>query len=92
VNAFPEETVRLWSLAKSERWVEARELYRWFTPVLHLDCHVKLVQYIKLAQAMAGLGAETVRAPRMTLVGEERDRISAVIQRALDARARLAAE
>jgi len=92
VNAFPEETVRLWTLAKSERWVEARELYRWFTPVLHLDCHVKLVQYIKLAQAMAGLGAETVRAPRMTLVGEERDRIGAIIQRALDARAKLAAE
>lgn len=92
VNAFPEETVRLWSLAKTERWIEARELYRWFTPLLHLDCHVKLVQYIKLSQAMTGLGAETVRAPRMTLAGEERDRVSAVVQRALDARAKLAAE
>ena len=25
------------------------EVYRWYTPLLHLDTHVKLVQYIKLA-------------------------------------------
>lgn len=86
VNAFPEETVRLWSLAKAGRWEEARALYRWFSPVLHLDCHVKLVQYVKLAQAMCGLGAETVRAPRMVLEGGERTRVTAVIQAAIDAR------
>jgi hypothetical protein len=28
-------------------WEEARALYRWFTPLLHLDTHRKLVQYIK---------------------------------------------
>jgi 4-hydroxy-tetrahydrodipicolinate synthase len=86
VNAFPEETVQLWSLAKKGRWEEARALYRWFAPVLHLDCHVKLVQYIKLAQAMCGLGTETVRAPRMVIEGEERERITAIIQAAIDAR------
>jgi 4-hydroxy-tetrahydrodipicolinate synthase len=86
VNAFPEETVRLWSLAKAGRWEEARVLYRWFAPVLHLDCHVKLVQYIKLAQAMCGLGTETVRAPRMVIEGEERERVTAIIQAAIDAR------
>jgi hypothetical protein len=63
VNAYPHETMQLWALATAGRYEEARELYRWFMPMLHLDCHVKLVQYIKLAQAMAGLGSETVRAP-----------------------------
>jgi 4-hydroxy-tetrahydrodipicolinate synthase len=92
VNAFPEESVRLWDLAAAGRWAEARDLYRWFTPLLHLDVHVKLVQYIKLAQAMAGLGTETTRAPRLALEGEERKRIAAIIQTGLDARPRLAAE
>ncbi|MFQ6017876.1 MAG: dihydrodipicolinate synthase family protein [Kiloniellaceae bacterium] len=92
VNAFPEESLRLWDLAGAGRWAEARALYRWFMPVLHLDTHVKLVQYIKLAQAMAGLGTETVRAPRLPLEGEERARVSAIIRQALDSRPKLAAE
>ena len=92
VNAFPQETMRFWALATAGRYGEARDLYRWFMPVLHLDCHVKLVQYIKLAQAMAGLGSETVREPRMTLEGEERRRVADVVQRALDSRPKLAAE
>ena len=92
VNAFPEESVHLWDLAAADRWTEARTLYRWFTPLLHLDVHVKLVQYIKLAQAMAGLGTETTRAPRLALESEERKRIAAIIQTGLDARPRQAAE
>ena len=92
VNAFPHETVQLWRLVASGRWEEARSLYRWFTPALHLDCHVKLVQYIKLAQAMAGLGSETVRSPRMTLEGAEREHVSAIVQAALASRPGQAAE
>ncbi|HEY5598098.1 MAG TPA: dihydrodipicolinate synthase family protein [Kiloniellales bacterium] len=92
VNAFPHETMRLWRLATAGHWAEARDLYRWFTPVLHLDCHVKLVQYIKLAQAMAGLGSETVRAPRLPLAGDERQRIADIVQQALESRSSLAAE
>ena len=92
VNAFPHETVRLWKLIAAGRWEEARTLYRWFTPALHLDCHVKLVQYIKFAQAMAGLGTETVRAPRMTLEGAERQKVTDIVQRALDSRPKAAAE
>ena len=92
VNAFPEESLRLFELASAGHLDDARKLYRWFMPLLHLDCHVKLVQYIKLAQAMAGLGSETVRAPRMILEGAERERIAAIIQAGLDARPRLAAE
>lgn len=86
VNAFPEETLQLWSLAVQGRYAEALELYRWFTPVLHLDCHPKLVQYIKLAQAMCGHGSETCRAPRLALEGKERTRITALIQQAIDTR------
>lgn len=92
VNAFPHETMRLWRLAAAGRWAEARELYRWFTPVLHLDCHVKLVQYIKLAQAMTGLGSETVRAPRLPLVGDERQHVTDIVRQALESRPKLAAE
>ena len=54
-------------------------MYRWFTPLLHLDTHVKFVQYIKLAVQECGFGAEWVRAPRLPLVGEERRRILRII-------------
>ena len=91
VNAFPAESLRLWDLAVAGKWEQARTLYRWFTPLLHLDTDVKLVQYIKLAQAMAGLGSETVRHPRMILEGAERERVQALIQEALDSRAKQAA-
>lgn len=90
VNAFPEESVALWRLATSGRWQEAVRLYRWFTPLLHLDTHVKLVQYIKLAMAETGLGTETVRPPRLPLVGEEREEILSIIRQAIRNRPTLA--
>ncbi len=74
VNSFPAEGVRLFELTRAGRIEEARDLYRWFMPLLHLDVHKKLVQYIKLANQMTGMGAEWVRAPRLPLVGEERAR------------------
>ena len=86
VNAFPEETVALYQLAKAGRVEEARELYRWFTPLLHLDVSTKLVQNIKLAEAMVGLGTEPVRPPRLPLAGEERERVQEVITQALETR------
>jgi 4-hydroxy-tetrahydrodipicolinate synthase len=92
VNAFPAESVRLFALAAAGRTAEALPLYRWFMPLLHLDCHSKLVQYIKLANQMTGLGSEWVRAPRLPLAGEERDRIAAVIQQAIDNRPALTAQ
>ena len=66
---FPDENRALWDLATAGRWEEARELYRWYTPLLHLDTKVKLVQYIKLAMAETGLGSEMVRAPKLPLGG-----------------------
>ena len=86
VNAFPAENRLLWDLATSGRYEEALKIYRWYTPLLHLDTHVKLVQYIKLAMAETGLGSETVRAPRLPLVGEERERILTVIRQAIRTR------
>jgi 1-pyrroline-4-hydroxy-2-carboxylate deaminase len=80
VNAFPAENRLLWDLATAGRWEQAREVYRWYTPILHLDTHVKLVQYIKLAQQECGMGSEVVRAPRLPLAGEERQRILAIIR------------
>jgi 4-hydroxy-tetrahydrodipicolinate synthase len=77
--AFPRENQRFWELTRRGAWQEARELYRWFTPLLHLDTHVKFVQYIKLMVQECGLGAEWVRAPRLPLVGEERRQILQII-------------
>jgi dihydrodipicolinate synthase/N-acetylneuraminate lyase len=86
VNAFPAENRLLWDLATASRWDEALEVYRWYTPLLHLDTHVKLVQYIKLAQQECGLGSELVRAPRLPLVGEERERVLAIIRQGIETR------
>jgi dihydrodipicolinate synthase/N-acetylneuraminate lyase len=83
VNAFPAESRRLWDLAKSGRWDDARKLYRWFTPLLHLDTHVKLVQYIKLVMQECGIGSEHVRPPRLPIAGEERERILALAKTAI---------
>jgi 4-hydroxy-tetrahydrodipicolinate synthase len=86
VNAFPAETRLLWDLAISGRHEEALQVYRWFTPLLHLDTHGKLVQYIKLAMAETGLGSEMVRSPRLPLVGAEREAIVAIIRKAIRTR------
>jgi 4-hydroxy-tetrahydrodipicolinate synthase len=79
VNAFPNETAAIYELVRSGKIEEATKIYRWFMPLLELDIHSKLVQYIKLAQAQTGLGTEFVRAPRLVLEGEERKRILKII-------------
>jgi 1-pyrroline-4-hydroxy-2-carboxylate deaminase len=86
VNAFPDENRLLWDLATAVRWEEAVKVYRWYTPLLHLDTHPKLVQYIKLAMAETGLGPETVRAPRLPLAGREREEVLAIIRQAIKTR------
>lgn len=80
VDAFPKETVVMYNLVKSGKMVEAIALYRWFMPLLELDIHPKLVQYIKLAAVHTGIGTEYVRAPRLPLVGEEREQVLKVIR------------
>ncbi|HEY8937676.1 MAG TPA: dihydrodipicolinate synthase family protein [Cyclobacteriaceae bacterium] len=80
VCAFPRETVAIYKLVKAGRIEEAAEINRWFMPLLELDTFSKLVQYIKLAEAEAGIGTETVRPPRLPLIGEERKAILKVIR------------
>jgi dihydrodipicolinate synthase/N-acetylneuraminate lyase len=79
VCAFPAETVAIYRLLKAGRIEEAIAIYRWFMPVLELDIVPKLVQYIKLAEVQTGIGSEYVRAPRLTLVGKERESVLSVI-------------
>ncbi len=86
VCAFPRETVALYRLIKAGRHQEALNLYRWFLPVLELDVSTKLVQNIKLAESLTGLGNEYVRPPRLPLIGPERERVMDILQRALDTR------
>lgn len=79
VCAFPKETVTIFNLVKAGKIEEAAKIYRWFMPLLELDIHPKLVQYIKLAETQAGIGSETVRAPRLVLEGKERAEILKII-------------
>lgn len=83
VCAFPKETVAIYNLVMEGRIKEAVEINRWFMPLLELDTFPKLVQYIKLAEAEVGLGTETVRAPRLTLTGSERENVLKIIRDAL---------
>lgn len=89
VCAFPKETVALYKLTKAGKIDEALKIYRWFLPLLELDIHPKLVQYIKLAEQEVGLGSEFVRAPRLTLIGEERERVLKVIREGIATRPKL---
>jgi dihydrodipicolinate synthase/N-acetylneuraminate lyase len=77
--AFPNENQYFWELTRAGKWDEARAIYRWFTPLLHLDVSTKFVQYIKLAVQETGLGKEWIRAPRLMLKGEERKRVLKII-------------
>jgi 4-hydroxy-tetrahydrodipicolinate synthase len=86
VCAFPKETVAIYELINKGRISEALQIYRWFMPLLELDIHPKLVQYIKLAETMTGIGSEYVRAPRLVLEGAERDRIVSVIEAGINSR------
>jgi 4-hydroxy-tetrahydrodipicolinate synthase len=79
VCAFPAETVAVFKLVKAGRIEEAINIYRWFMPLLELDIHSKLVQYIKLAESKTGIGSEFVRRPRLILEGAERQRIENII-------------
>jgi len=84
-NAWPAACVRLFELGRDGRFEEARALYRAMTPAFHLDTHVKLVQYIKLAEHLVYGAPEWVRAPRLPLAGEERERVTAVIRATIEA-------
>lgn len=83
VDAFPRETVAIYRLVKVGRIEEALTIYRWFLPILELDISPQLVQNIKLAEVMEGIGTEYVRAPRHILVGAERERVINILEEGL---------
>ena len=84
-NAWPAECVRIFELCAAQRYDEARKLYHILTPSFHLDTHVKLVQYIKLAEHLVYGAPEWTRAPRLPLVGEERAHVVRTVQAAMRA-------
>lgn len=86
VCAFPAETVAIYELQRVGRIQEALEIYRWFLPLLELDINPKLVQNIKLAEVYTGIGTENVRAPRLSLIGAEREHVINVIENGLKTR------
>ncbi|GGJ29701.1 dihydrodipicolinate synthase family protein [Deinococcus roseus] len=86
VNAFPEESVRLYNLSMAGRWEEARPLYEWFLPLLRLDTVVKFVQYIKFVQEEVGMGSARVRPPRLELNASEVAYARGLLQKALQER------
>jgi 4-hydroxy-tetrahydrodipicolinate synthase len=82
-NAFPQEGETLFRLAKAGRYEEARTLYEWFMPLLHLDARPDLVQCIKLCEAIMGRGSELTRPPRLALNAQERAEVEGVMDKAL---------
>ncbi len=89
VNALPAESVKLVELGKAGKIAEAMELYRWFLPLLRLDCVPEFVQLIKLVQQEVGMGSEVVRLPRQPMQGTAREEALAIIREALAHRPRL---
>jgi 4-hydroxy-tetrahydrodipicolinate synthase len=90
VCAFPTETVAIYELMRSGRVEEARDVYRWFMPLLHLDVSNRFVQNIKLVEHMVRGTATTVRGPRLELAGEELAAVKKTVSAALASRPNLA--
>ncbi|MGD8385383.1 MAG: dihydrodipicolinate synthase family protein [Lysobacterales bacterium] len=86
VAAFPHETVRLYQLMRDGRWDEARVLYDWFLPLLHLDVGPKFVQQIKLVEQIMGVGSARVRPPRLELTENEAEQVAVIVEQALASR------
>ena len=89
VDAFPAETVAIYRLVKAGRIEEALKIHRWFLPILELDISPQLVQNIKLAEVMTGIGTEHVRRPRQILQGKERKRVIKILEEGLKTRPKL---
>ena len=88
-NVFPKESVAIFNLAEQGKFQQAREIWRWFLPLLRLDTISTLVQCIKYAEQLAGRGSERVRAPRLPLIGEERTYVEKLFNEAMANRPKL---
>ena len=86
VDAFPEETVAIYTYCKVGEWDKATAVFRWFLPLLELDISPQLVQNIKLCEVATGLGTGYVRPPRKQLTGKAHEHVQGIIQTALASR------
>ena len=86
VDAFPEETLAIYTYCKRGEVEKARSIFRWFLPLLELDISPQLVQNIKLCELATGLGTGYVRAPRLPLKGIELKRVQNIIKNSLSNR------
>jgi dihydrodipicolinate synthase/N-acetylneuraminate lyase len=91
VCAFPRETVAIYELMQSGRIADARDIYRWFMPLLHLDVSHRFVQNIKVVEGMTRGTSTTVRAPRLDLPDDELARVRDIVTTALAKRPDVAA-
>lgn len=89
-SAFPRESVAMVKAAERGDWIEARRIYRWFMPLLHLDAEHDLVQSIKLAEQIMGRGSERVRMPRLPLSGQRRAEVTRMVEQCAATRPKLA--
>src|SRR5882757_6009922 len=85
-NAFPVESLSFYEALRKGDLERALRIYRWFMPLLHLDAEHDLVQSIKLAEQIMGRGSERVRPPRLSLAGERRAQVTALVERARSTR------
>lgn len=83
-NVWPSACVELFNLCAQNQYGQARELYKVLTPAFHLDTHVKLVQYIKLAENLVYGAPEWTRSPRLPLIGDEREFVISTVKKAID--------
>lgn len=82
-SVLPKEAkafVREFAAGKHE---EARSIYRWFLPLLHLAAGPDRIQAIKLAEEIMGKGSERVRMPRLPLCGVRRAEVIAIVENAI---------
>ena len=91
-SAFPPESVALIEAFERGDLEEARAIYRWFMPLLHLDADPDLVQAIKLSEQVMGRGSERVRMPRLPLTGQRRADVIAMVEKCAATRPTLRAE
>ena len=81
-SASPRVSVALVKAANEVRWADARDIDRWFMPLLHLNAEHDLVQSIKRAEQIMGCGSERVRLPRLPLSGERRPEVIRWVEQA----------
>ncbi|MDG1022821.1 MAG: dihydrodipicolinate synthase family protein [Flavobacteriaceae bacterium] len=86
VDAFPEETVAIYTYCKAGEWEKARAVFRWFLPLLELDISPQLVQNIKLCEVATGLGTGHVRKPRLPLTGTALENVKKIIAEGMENR------